>query len=550
LLSALAGQVGDSPADLSRLADVNGLTYRDGDRLVTTPDRERIADLDTIPSPFLTGLFDSFAAGPSTAALLESNRGCPYGCTFCDWGSATLSRIRKFDMDRVMAEIEWCAKREFKIISLCDANFGIFERDVEIAEKFAEMKRLYGFPHVVGNNYAKNTVKHLKKIIKIFADAGIVAEGIVSLQSMDTQTLQVIRRKNIKVEKYTDLAAEFGANRLPLAADLMMALPGSTTASFRRDLQACADRDVRTRIHPTTMLTNSPMNEPSYREEHGLVAKPSEFVKRSNTFDEADWDYMWDLRRVFLLCDLYSTLRHVARYVRGETGMEEVAFYDQIMRDAFADPERWPTIAFTFQSVPDLMAPPCSWSLFIDEVGTYLTSVIGLPDDAATKTVLDVQLAHLPSRERVFPEVIELPHDYAAWHRARSAEYAAGNVSGWRERVPPLRSFGPGTMTIDDPEGICRTAIGGDVTLFGVRSSAWDLDSPVCRPRTILRQPDEAAEGPDATNGNGSTSTVEPGHAQVAGDIGTPVDFGGVAVADPASLEQSTTPQWVRQSSD
>ena len=105
-------------------------------------------------------------------------------------------------------------------------------------------------------------------------------------------------------------------------------------------------------------------------------------------------------------------------------------------------------------------------------------------------------------------------------------------------------------MTIDDPEGICRTAIGGDVTLFGVRSSAWDLDSPVCRPRTILRQPDEVAGGPDATNGNGSTSTVAPGHARVAGDIGTPVDFGGVAVADPASLEQSTTPQWVRQSSD
>ncbi len=35
-------------------------------------------------------------------AIIETNRGCPYGCTFCDWGSATLSRIRKFDLERVV----------------------------------------------------------------------------------------------------------------------------------------------------------------------------------------------------------------------------------------------------------------------------------------------------------------------------------------------------------------------------------------------------------------------------------------------------------------
>ena len=27
-------------------------------------------------------------------AIIETNRGCPYGCTFCDWGSATRSRIQ------------------------------------------------------------------------------------------------------------------------------------------------------------------------------------------------------------------------------------------------------------------------------------------------------------------------------------------------------------------------------------------------------------------------------------------------------------------------
>src|SRR5262249_22621334 len=99
LLLALAGHISDEPADLSLLADVPGLSYRQGDEVVTTDKRDRIADLDSIPSPILTGIFDGFIpAGPIGGVALETNRGCPYGCTFCDWGSATLSRVRKFDM--------------------------------------------------------------------------------------------------------------------------------------------------------------------------------------------------------------------------------------------------------------------------------------------------------------------------------------------------------------------------------------------------------------------------------------------------------------------
>ena len=85
------------------LADVPGLSFRLGDRVVRTAPRDRIADLNTIPSAVLLGIYDGFipAGGGPGGLNLETNRGCPYGCTFCDWGSATLSRIRKFDLDRV-----------------------------------------------------------------------------------------------------------------------------------------------------------------------------------------------------------------------------------------------------------------------------------------------------------------------------------------------------------------------------------------------------------------------------------------------------------------
>ena len=115
-----------------------GIYFRKpGGGVTHTADRERISDLDIIPSPFLTGLFDAYADVPGTAVTIETNRGCPYGCTFCDWGSATLSRIRKFDLQRVFDEIEWCAKTHMQGIGPADSNFGIFERDVGIAERVA-----------------------------------------------------------------------------------------------------------------------------------------------------------------------------------------------------------------------------------------------------------------------------------------------------------------------------------------------------------------------------------------------------------------------------
>ncbi|MGY8686091.1 hypothetical protein Q2941_51665, partial [Bradyrhizobium sp. UFLA05-153] len=80
---------------LAALAEVPGLTFRGDDgQPVRTPDRPRITDLDILPSPYLTGVFDGLSALGTLMAVIETNRGCPYSCTFCDWGSATQSKVR------------------------------------------------------------------------------------------------------------------------------------------------------------------------------------------------------------------------------------------------------------------------------------------------------------------------------------------------------------------------------------------------------------------------------------------------------------------------
>jgi radical SAM superfamily enzyme YgiQ (UPF0313 family) len=480
ILDAL-GPLGSDPPDLRPLRDVRGLSFRMDGLAVHTPDRDRIAELDSIPSPYLTGLFDSFGNGLAEAMILETNRGCPYGCTFCDWGSATLSRIRKFDLDRVFAELEWCAKNQINTVSVADANYGVFARDIDIARKVAELKAEYGYPRLFATNYAKNTLKHLRPIIEVLAEAGIITEGKVSLQSMDTETLLTIRRSNIKVEKYNDLSDEFRKAKLPLTVDLMMGLPGATAASFRDDLQECVDREMPAIVHTTTLLPNSPMNEPSYREEHGIIASPGTVVDQTNSFTKSDWQKMNELRGVYLVCDKYGVLRHVATYVRAETGMGEIAFYERLLDEAVAAPVEWPTIYYTVQAAPELMAPPCSWKLLIDEVGRFVVEVLGVPDDDALAVALTVQHAMLPSVGRAFPLELDLRHDYTSWYLDVVRAKQTGFRDSWEQEVAALRTYAPSSFTVDDPGDVCRSKIGGSVDSLSMSLVGWELGSPVAR---------------------------------------------------------------------
>ena len=116
---------------------VKGVSYITADgSFVTTPHVERMSDLQELPSPFLTGVFDELIRDnpkEEWIGLWETNRGCPFQCTFCDWGSATAAKVTKFEFDRLHAELDWFADHKVKYIFVCDANFGIQKRDVEIA---------------------------------------------------------------------------------------------------------------------------------------------------------------------------------------------------------------------------------------------------------------------------------------------------------------------------------------------------------------------------------------------------------------------------------
>lgn len=504
-LDKLRQVIGDENPDLSVLKDVPGITFRHNDEIIRTPDRDRIGDLDQVPSPYLTGLFDAFIGIPRLHVTLETNRGCPYGCTFCDWGSATSSKIRKIDLERIFAELEWCSKAKIQSVSVADANFGVFERDVFVAEKVSQLKQATGYPEAFGGSFAKNSTKYLQTIIKLMAEADIWTQGVLSLQTMDDATLKTIKRSNIKVAKYDALANEMRAANLQLSVELMMALPGSTLASFTEDLQQCIDRDIQARINHTTLLVNSPMNDPEYMAEHQiktgqeLVPGTTPYIESTSTFTKEDLEQMLVIRDLYILFDNFGVLRLCSRFVRQQTGMREMDFILTLYEktNKFVNEKFWPTLTTLIHQGKNLMAPPYSWALVVDELRHFLIDKLDIPDDSALDAVMQAQHALLPAFGRQYPHKVELQHDIVAWHTQMLTAKSSGHWQDWQDVVPPLHEFPPGTMEVNDADGFVTSMLGCAIESSGIGVN-WDMDSGIGRAR--VSQEFESAWLPEDSN--------------------------------------------------
>jgi radical SAM superfamily enzyme YgiQ (UPF0313 family) len=242
------------------------LINRDG-KAVQTQDAERIESLEEVPSPYLSGMFDQMIKDHPEVTwqgTLETNRGCPFACTFCDWGSLTYNKVKKFELQRVFDELEWMAKRNFDWISITDANFGMVpERDGMIADKIIEMQEKYGSPRTFSVAWAKNQKKEVIDIVKKLLDARGFNQGLtLSVQSLDLDVLENIRRKNMEMNKLNEVFELCDQRNIPAYTELILGLPGETIESWKKNFYQLYDLNQHTGItvFQAQLLENAEMN--------------------------------------------------------------------------------------------------------------------------------------------------------------------------------------------------------------------------------------------------------------------------------------------------
>lgn len=247
--------------------DITGLIVNvDGDT-VDTGLPNRINDLDTIPSPYLTDVFKPLMDKyPEVRwnATLETNRGCPYMCTFCDWGSLTYSKVKKFHLERVYDELEWIGRNSCDFVSLTDANFGIFpERDSLIADKLIAVQKEYNNPKAYTIAWAKNQKQEVVEIVRKLIFEGGSKMGLnLSVQSMDDNVLDIIKRKNLamnKIQEVFDLCEKYS---IPLYTELILGLPGETLETWKDNFYKLflAGNHTGITVYQAQLLENAEMN--------------------------------------------------------------------------------------------------------------------------------------------------------------------------------------------------------------------------------------------------------------------------------------------------
>ncbi len=257
------------------LRSVAGITFRtsEGD-IFESPRRDRIQDIDEIPSPYLDGTLDLTKDDINTV-LIETNRGCPYKCSFCYWGSATNSKVRKFSLDRVFSEMELFAQHEIESWYICDANFGMLKRDFEIVDKIIELKNTYGFPRVVHTNWAKHSNEKIVALVSKLNKEGIHSTFTVAAQSMDDHTLELAQRKNMAINNIKDLTDLCRKNNVVPRGELIFGLPGESYNTFLKSYDKIVDYTDAISVYPHYILPNTHYSDK--RDKFSIKTEAAEF---------------------------------------------------------------------------------------------------------------------------------------------------------------------------------------------------------------------------------------------------------------------------------
>jgi len=236
---------------------------------------ERIRDLGMVPSPYTEGTFvPLMRAYPQIKWIgsFETDRGCPYFCTFCGWGSLVGQKVIPFPLEKVYQELEWFGKNEIGFVFCCNANFGIFPRDLEIARRAAETKKTYGYPNVLSVQSAKNVTDRVWEVHTILHGMGMEKAVILALQSADSDTLNAIKRKNIKRDFYRELHVRAKRAGIPTSTDLILPLPGETFTSFVDGVCEVIEDGGAIQVNPLSIEPDAEMSDPAYQEKYGIVS--------------------------------------------------------------------------------------------------------------------------------------------------------------------------------------------------------------------------------------------------------------------------------------
>lgn len=207
-----------------------------------------------------------------TLLQFETTRGCPYGCTFCDWGGGIHTKVRNRPLEILKEEITWTGQNKIFKYFITDANFGIYERDIDVAKHIVDTRNTYGWPKGITYQSAKNQTNRIIQIAEILYKGKMMSRHMISVQSTDDHVLTNIDRANLPTSKQSFIAHELNKKQVPVKSQIIIGLPGDNINKLKKTVSDLYDMGVSREIEYFIfgLFPNAPASEASYIEKHKL----------------------------------------------------------------------------------------------------------------------------------------------------------------------------------------------------------------------------------------------------------------------------------------
>jgi len=268
--------------------------------------RPRHMAVNDIPSPWLTGIQDEFFDG-KLAPMIETNRGCPFSCTFCAQGTRWYTKVHYFETDRLREEINYIARRirerspNMGTLRIADSNYGMYERDTEISGYIGEVQKDFGWPTFIDATTGKNRPDRIIKSLEKVGGAMVLYQAV---QSLDEDVLRNIKRKTIKLDTYQRLQVHMRGRGLRSYSDLILGLPGESLDTHRQALHQLLDTGVDS-LHnfQAMMLKGAELETIESREKFGFQTR---FRVLPKNFGVYGGERVFDTEEIIVATDTLS----------------------------------------------------------------------------------------------------------------------------------------------------------------------------------------------------------------------------------------------------
>jgi putative methyltransferase len=242
---------------------------------ITLP-RPRIKDIDSMPSPMLDGLFNKLIKTKNHSykfeGTIESVRGCPYQCTFCEIGDLYFQKIARQSNKKIFKELDWLSKNKIEFFYNADSNFGLLPEHKDIVRYVTELKKKTGYPDNIRIDWAKSSADKVIELAEMLTDAQMMKGITIALQSMNPEVLMAIKRKNVDGGKLKEFFDLYKDKELVSYVELILGLPMETIESFKNGIFQILDLEYHDYIgvYPMTALPNTPFFDPEYIKKYDI----------------------------------------------------------------------------------------------------------------------------------------------------------------------------------------------------------------------------------------------------------------------------------------